>query len=299
MTPVIGVVVVTYDSAAVIEDLLDSLPAALDGLDAQVVVVDNGSRDDTRERVRRRTDCALVVARNDGYSAGLNRGVRALPDDVPVLLLNPDVRMHPGSIPALVRTLALPHTAAVVPRLVDDADRLSFSLRREPTLARAVGLGRTGRPALSEAVLDRSAYDAGGVADWATGAVMLLSRECYRALGGWDESFFLYSEETDYCLRARDLGWVTRYEPDAVATHIGGQSGQSDRIHAMQIVNRVRLYRRRHGAASSALYLLLAVTREASWAVRGRRRSVAAVCALLVPRTRPAELGCSRGLLPR
>ncbi|MCZ7627704.1 MAG: glycosyltransferase [Microthrixaceae bacterium] len=59
-------------------------------------------------------------------------------------------------------------------------------------------------------------------ADWATGAAMLISAECLAAVGPWDESFFLYSEETDYCLRARDRGFKLRYSPKATATHIGG-----------------------------------------------------------------------------
>jgi N-acetylglucosaminyl-diphospho-decaprenol L-rhamnosyltransferase len=297
--PELGVVVVTHNSAAVVGDLLDSLDAALAGVSAHVVVVDNGSTDDTCDVVEHRTDCELVRAENRGYSAGLNRGVRELAGDGPVLLLNPDVRLHPGSIPVMLTALARPRTAVVVPRLIDDTGRLAHSLRREPTLARALGLGRTGVPALSETIADGAAYEVAGPTDWATGAVMLLARECYDALGGWDETYFLYSEETDYCLRARDLGWSTRYEPSAVAVHIGGQSGQSARIHAMQIVNRVRLFRRRHGPAASALYLLLSVASEASWAVRGNRRSPAAIKALLVPRSRPPELGCSDRLLPR
>lgn len=298
MLPELGIIVVTYNSSAVIGKLLDSLPAALAGVASHIVVVDNGSVDDTCSVVEQRTGVELIRAENRGYAAGLNRGVRALPGNGPVLLLNPDVRMCPGSIPALLGALRQSHTAAVVPRLIDDVGELAFSLRREPTLARALGLGRTGRAALSEAVVHRAAYEAAGVTDWATGAVMLLSRDCYEALGGWDESFFLYSEETDYCLRARDLGWFTRYEPTAVAVHIGGQSGQSARIHSMQIVNRVRLYRRRHSAVTSALYLVLAVAGEASWLLRGKRRSLTAVRALLVPRTRPDELGCSDRLLP-
>lgn len=298
MLPELGIIVVTYNSSAVIGKLLDSLPDALAGVGAHIVVVDNGSVDDTCDVVEQRTEVELVRAENRGYAAGLNRGVRALTGNGPVLLLNPDVLMCPGSIPALLEVLQQPRTAAVVPRLIDNVGELAFSLRREPTLARALGLSRTGRAALSEAVVHRAAYESAGVTDWATGAVMLLSRDCYEALGGWDESFFLYSEETDYCLRARDLGWFTRYEPTAVAVHIGGQSGQSARIHAMQIVNRVRLYRRRHSAVTSVLYLLLAVACEASWLLRGKRRSLTAVRALLVPRTRPNELGCSDRLLP-
>lgn len=299
MPPKIAVVVVTYNSSRVVGDLLDSLPAALDGLGAHIVVVDNGSSDDTCDVVLERADCTLIRAENRGYSAGLNRGVREVASDGPILLLNPDVRMLPGSIPPMVAALDGARTAAVVPRLVDDRGELAHSLRREPTLTRALGFGRTGRAALSETIVDQEFYDAAQVTDWATGAVMLLSRECYDVLGGWDESFFLYSEETDYCLRARDIGWLTRYEPAALAVHIGGQSGQSARIHAMQIVNRVRLFRRRHAPAPSLLYLLLAVASEASWLVRGNRKSSTAIKALLVPRSRPLELGCSDRLLPR
>ncbi|WP_159085808.1 glycosyltransferase family 2 protein [Aeromicrobium chenweiae] len=298
MAPEIAVVVVTYNSSAVIGDLLDSLPAALAGLSARVVVVDNGSSDDTCDVVSRRGDCVLVREQNRGYAAGLNTGVRALPVEGPILLLNPDVRMDPGSVAVMASTLQQPRTAAVVPRLVDDHGQLSLSLRREPTLGRALGLGRTRRPALSETVQDHGAYASPHVTDWATGAVMLLSRECFDALGGWDESYFLYSEETDYCLRARDIGWVTRYEPAALAVHIGGQSGRSARIHAMQIVNRVRLFRRRHGRGASVLYLLLAVASETSWVLRGHHESATAIKALLVPGSRPVELGCSDRMLP-
>lgn len=299
MAAQLGIVVVTHNSAAVVGDLLDSLVAALAGIDAQIVVVDNGSVDGTGDLVASRTDCQLVRTTNRGYAAGLNHGVRVVTSDGPILLLNPDVRMHPGSIPIMIAALGLPRTGIVVPRLVDDTGHLAHSLRREPTFSRALGLGRTGRPALSETNVDLAAYESPGVTDWATGAVMLLSRDCYDALGGWDESFFLYSEETDYCLRASDRGWLTRYEPSAVAVHIGAQSGQSARTHAMQIVNRVRLFRRRHGPAVSALYLLLAVVAEVSRAVRGSSRSLAAIRALLVPGSRPSELGCSDRLLPR
>ena len=126
-----------------------------------------------------------------------------------------------------------------------------------------------------------------------------MDRACNDALGGWDESFFLYSEETDYCLRARDAGWLTRYVPEATATHIGGQSGQSPRIHSMQILNRVRLYSRRHGPVASVAYWLLSIASELSWVLRGHRDSITAVRALLLPRSRPAELGVSDRLVPR
>jgi N-acetylglucosaminyl-diphospho-decaprenol L-rhamnosyltransferase len=135
--------------------------------------------------------------------------------------------------------------------------------------------------------------------DWATGAVMLISRACYEAVGGMDESFFLYSEETQFSLDARALGYATRYVPGAVAMHIGAQSGYSEQTHSMMVINRVRLYRRRHSAPVSWLYFGATVLSELSWIARGNRLSRFAVMAMLRPGRRPQALGCSARLMPR
>ena len=66
---------------------------------------------------------------------------------------------------------------------------------------------------------------------------MLIDRRCYDALGGWDESFFLYSEETDFCLRARDEGWLVGYTPEAAATHIGGHRERTS-LRVLMVANR-------------------------------------------------------------
>jgi GT2 family glycosyltransferase len=185
------------------------------------------------------------------------------------------------------------------PRVLTPEGKLHLSLRREPTLARALGLTKTRLAVFSEYVYDPSAYTRPCTVDWALGAALLMSRECYEALGGWDETYFLYSEETDLALRARDAGLLTRYEPRSVAVHIGGQSGRSHRTHSMQMVNRVRLYRRRHGALASWAYYWLIVANQMSKVPRGRRESWHAVVALLRPGRRPAELGCPGRRMPR
>ena len=298
MSPDLDVVIVTYNSAHVIGDLLDSLPAALDGLTADVVVVDNSSIDDTDAIVAARDDCRLVRSPNIGYAGGINVGVReAAPADA-ILVLNPDVRLHQGSVSLMVSALSEPGTGIVVPQVRSPDGKLQYSLRREPSLPRALGLTRTGLPVLSEYVTEIERYSCPGVVDWALGAVLLMSRACYTALDGWDESYFLYSEETDLSLRARDLGLLTRYEPRAVAVHIGGQSGRSGKTHSMQIVNRVRLYRRRHGIVASWCYYVLAIASEVSWVMRGRRESRVAVAALLRPSLRPEEISCSDRIVP-
>jgi N-acetylglucosaminyl-diphospho-decaprenol L-rhamnosyltransferase len=295
----LAVVIVTYNSERVIHSLLDSLPAAWGGLNVDIVVVDNGSTDQTREVVEARSDCRLLRYRNVGYAGGINAGVRFAAPASAVLILNPDVVLLPDSISPLLARLAQPGVGIVVPRILNSDGTLHTSLRREPSLLRALGLGGTARPALAEYVTELSSYDRAGPVDWALGAVMVVSRTCLDALGGWDASYFLYSEETDFCLRARDLGWETWYEPRAVATHVGGASGRSDRTHVMQIVNRVRLYCRRHGQLASVGYLVLTMLSEVSWILRGHVESRAALRALVLPSRRPAELNCGPSLLPR
>jgi N-acetylglucosaminyl-diphospho-decaprenol L-rhamnosyltransferase len=292
------IAIVTYNSSHVVGDLLDSLPAALAGVRAVTVVVDNASTDSTAQVVAIRSDCVLVQQANLGYSAGINRAVLEVPGPEPVLVLNPDVRMQPGSIRRMLDCLSQPGTGVVGPMTRGDDGELVLSMRREPSVGRALGLNWTGRPALAEYVVDPADYERPQVCDWLLGAVLLVDRRCHDELDGWDESFFLYSEETDLCLRARDRGWVTRYEPRALAVHIGGQSGQSNKIHTMQIVNRVRLYRRRHTIARSSMYYAATVLSELSWLLRGHRKSATSLCALLVPGSRPVELGASDRLIP-
>jgi len=299
MLPELAIVIVTHNSAHVIGDLLDSLPAALDGLTADVVVVDNASADGTADLLAARGGCRVVRSANIGYAGGINLGVReAMPAEA-ILILNPDVRLYEQSVPPLVAALQEPNVGIVAPQVRSAQGTLELSLRREPTLPRALGLTRTRLAVFSEYVYRRSDYASPRTADWALGAVLAMSRKCYDTLGGWDETYFLYSEETDLALRARDAGLLTRYEPRAVAVHIGGQSGRSHTTHAMQIVNRVRLYRRRHNTLASWCYYWLAVANELSRVPRGHRESWSAAVALLMPARRPAELGCSGRLMPQ
>jgi N-acetylglucosaminyl-diphospho-decaprenol L-rhamnosyltransferase len=294
----IDVVIVTFNSAEVIGDLLDSLPAALEGFSFHVVVVDNDSADDTIKVLQARGGCQIVRSANVGYAAGINRGVLEGSGAPAILILNPDVRLHPGAAQPLLAALRQPGTGICAPQIRAPDGNLELSLRRTPTLLRALGLTRTGLAALSEYVTDPAAYLRSQVVDWALGAVLIMSRKCFDDTGGWDESYFLYSEETDLSLRARDLGLLTRYEPGSVATHIGGASGRSNKTHIMQIVNRVRLYRRRSNALAAWCYYGLTILSELSWLARGHPQSRAAIDALLRPAKRPQELGCSYGRMP-
>jgi GT2 family glycosyltransferase len=260
----------------------------VDAVDHELVVVDNASTDGTPEIVRRHLPGATLVDADDnlGYGAAINLAVgRARPLES-ILVLNPDVTLRPHCLSHL-RAALQPAVGIAVPRLLEDDGTVARSLRREPTVLRATGeslLGglRAGRvAALGEIVCDADTYARPGPTDWATGAAWLVGVECYERVGGFAEDYFLYSEETDFALRAGDLGYATCFVPDAVATHEGGASNVDPALFALLTRNRVRCYRRRHTSASTLAFRVALLAGEVARAGTGRATSRAAVRALL------------------
>lgn len=287
----VAVIVVTWNSAAVLPGFLAALPDGMAGLDWRLVVADNDSSDDTVELLEVLAPHATVVrtGRNAGYAAGVNAALDAAGSHEIALICNPDIRMRHGCAKRLVDSLG-DGVGIAVPLLYEEGkDTPHRSLRRESTVLRALGeavIGNTraGRfPALSELVTDPAAYRSPTRADWATGALMAVSADCLNACGPWDESFFLYSEETEYCLRARDRGYATQLEPSAAAVHLGGDSQVSPRLWTLLTLNRVRLYARRHGPVATAAFRTAVLLRETSRAALGRPASRAAAAALARP----------------
>ena len=288
--------VVTYESAAVIEDCLRSLPAAFEGAGTwRVVVIDNASSDGTTQVVAEVAPWATVLSQGDnrGYAAAINAGAALAEPDEDVLVLNPDVRLEPGSVAPLQGLLEQPSVGIAVPRLVGPDGRTQFSLRRDPTVARTLGAAvmggrRAGRhPGWGETETRPWPYEIEGDAEWATGAVLLISAACRQAVGDWDESFFLYCEEVDYALRARLVGFRLRYTPAAVVMHHGGELTSSPRLWALATTNRLTLFRRHHGRLEAAAFRGALMLNEAlrAWP-RGERGEThrAALAALVRPR---------------
>jgi N-acetylglucosaminyl-diphospho-decaprenol L-rhamnosyltransferase len=302
MPELVRLVVVTFNSARVLPGLLSSLPdACKDVGEVELVVVDNASSDDTCEVLAEQAPDARLIRSggNLGYAAGINLAacapgrVEREPDAL--MVLNPDIRLAPGAVRKLLDA-AGPGVGITVPRLTDADGNLLPTLRRRPTVLRAAGeslLGgdRAGRyPLLGELVRDEAAYTRAHDADWALGAAMLITAECNRRVGRWDESFLLYSEETDFALRAGDEGLKLRYTPDAQGTHIGGEAHVRPWLWSLLTTNRVKLYRKRHGPLRAGLFWLALALGEGLRALSGRETSRAAFAALVDPSRRIREL---------
>jgi GT2 family glycosyltransferase len=299
----VACIIVTWNSAAIVPPLLQSIPCATSSATAtHTIIVDNASTDGTVATAREVMPDATIVARdvNDGYAAAINAGMEHAGDADYVLVLNPDVRLEAGFVRAMLDAAEQPGVGIVAPRLLDANGHTLPTLRRDPTVTRALGeavLGgrRAGRmSALGEMVVDPAAYEQPQDVDWASGAALLITRPCAEAVGEWDESFFLYSEETDFALRARDAGFRVRYTPQARAVHLEGASHVSDRLWTILTVNRVRLYARRHGRASTLAFRGAVIVNEGLRALAGSSRHRSALRALLDAQQAPSE-GARRG----
>ena len=265
-----------------------------------MVVVDNDSHDKTLSIAadHRPSDPHRRDGTQRGYAAAVNAGTATIDLSTvdSVLVLNPDCRLTPGSLAVRARALDDPGRAIAVPLLVNPDGSLQPSLRRRPTVTRALvealvpgGLaGRLGP--LGELVTDPKTYERPGATAWATGAAMLISASALAKIGPWDESYLLYSEETEFSLRAADLGFLTWFEPGAVVEHIGGESSTNPMLASLLTVNRVLLFRRRHSRLRAAAFYIAVVAGEAIRTLLGRRTARAAFIALVRPSRRVREL---------
>ena len=230
--PRVAVVVVNFRTPGLVEDCLDALALdpSVQELDLDVVVLDNGSGDDSAERLARRGDCRVVaLAENRGFAAGVNAGVAAAHGD-PVVVLNSDTRVRPGAIGALVDALAaVPAVGLAAPVLEHpDGTPQPNAYRRLPTpltvaseVAIAPGYLQMLLPRLPIAnVVAPGAVAAGASYAWVMGAAFAVSRSWWERVGPFDEGFFLYFEETDWQRRLRALGGRVEVVADARVEHL-------------------------------------------------------------------------------
>ncbi len=220
-------VVVNYRSAALTAACVASLRA--DGV-GEVVVVDSAPGDDCEARLAGSGATFVGLDDNLGYGAAANAGVARASGEA-IVICNPDLVVVPGTVAALVATLdADPSLAAVGPR-IDRPDGTRYpSARAFPSLADAaghafVGLATTRNP-WSRRYL-RSDAEAAGPVDWVSGAFMLVRRSAFEAVGGFDESYFMFLEDVDLCRRLRLAGWGVAYEPAGRVVHLEGASRES------------------------------------------------------------------------
>ena len=217
----------------------------------------------------------LLRMENLGFGAANNAGARDSDADV-LLFLNPDTELVGGTLELLVRSMRdRPRTGVLAVRQMTSDGELWPSLHRFPSVPRALaqaltserwpGVGRRG-----ERVLDPNAYAREGRFDWTTGAVLAVRREAFEAVGGFDERFFLFSEETDLCKRIQDAGWEAHFEPQISFVHHAGKAGVDPAREAQMAYARLQYARKHFTRAEAATYraALMAHHLLRSWLLR-------------------------------
>jgi N-acetylglucosaminyl-diphospho-decaprenol L-rhamnosyltransferase len=230
----IGIVVVTYSPGESLEAFLDSLAAATTA-DLQVILADNGSMDGVPERAAQdRANVTLLrTGGNLGYGRAANLGVAAA-DKHWVVIANPDITWAPGSLDLLRAAAARWPRAATVGPLIRTVDGDVYpSARESPSLGRGIGHALFGwwlpsNPWTKAYRREREALTE-RPAGWLSGSCMLVRRDAFLSVGGFDPDFFMYFEDLDLGERLAKAGWQNIYVPGAEVVHTGGHATRRNR----------------------------------------------------------------------
>ncbi len=245
----------------------------------ETIVVDHGSTDGSLALVRERfPDVQVIEQENVGMGAGNNAGMRIASGRY-FLLLNSDAWMAPGAVERLVALAdSRPEAAVVGPRLRNPDGSLQRSVRGFPSpwriateyfFLRKLAPGSRALNSLYGAGFD---HDSTIEVDWVSGACLFVRRDAAQAVGPFDEDYFMFSEETDWCYRFRQAGWAVIFSPEAECVHVGGAT-HGGRLFRENVRGHLRFLTKHRGAqeAERARRLMLAALRMRGLVFRGDR----------------------------
>jgi len=235
--------IVSYNSGQVIADCLDAIPGQ------PTVVVDNDSKDNTVEICRQRDNIKLIeTGENPGFGAGVNRGFENI-DTEWSLVINPDAVLDSQNLERLLDCARrFPDAGMIAPAIVDPDGVLDYS--HDKALHRRKGMSRKRLDPLPEGPV---------CAEFLSGAAFMVRTDVAKQIGGFDETFFLFYEDDDFCWRVAKAGYSLILEPGAQAIHLGGTSTiPSARIAYRRDYHMGRsltLYRQKHLGPTAAFLM--------------------------------------------
>jgi len=245
----LSIIIVTWNVREQVRDCLLSLDVAHLPDDWEVILLDNASQDETVAMVRADFPTVHLIAseENLGFGAGNNRAAAHARGDY-LLLLNPDTLVSQKAILTLLDFMdAHPRAGACSSQLhLPDGSPQPYTFGKDPKLGYL--LRRGWQRLVHGRMLHDWDLDFPQQMPWVSGAAMLVRREAWEEVGGFDEGFFMYFEDNDLCLRMRERGWEIWYNPDVSIIHLGGQSAQhmafSGRTYQQSLIY---FYRKHYG----------------------------------------------------
>jgi GT2 family glycosyltransferase len=224
----------------------------------ELVVVDNNSSDGSVDAIRQEFPAVKLVAQaeNRGFPGGVNPGFRAASQPL-VLLLNSDAETSRGSIEEAARYMAeFPEVGILGPQIVSPERNPQSSAWRDPSLMgmalSALGLSKF-KTLNFERYHERPFAEAAEV-DCVSGCAMMIRRDLLEELGGFDENYFMYFEETDFCVRARGIGQKVHHAPVGEFLHEEGGASKTVRLRTFLDFRRSQiLFHRKYGGVGAAI----------------------------------------------
>lgn len=266
----ITVIIVNYNTCFLLHESLGALCIASRGLDVNIIVVDNASKDGSAEIIRRDfANCQLIENTvNVGFGRANNQALPFAKGEF-VLLLNTDAFVQPDALAKSVAYMQThPECGILGARLTGRDGQLQPSARFFPTPWSAF-LQRTGLHPFFKGVQMVDDNDWGYVTprhcDWVPGCYYLIRKAVIDQVGLFDPRYFLYFEEVDHCFAVKRAGWDVVCFPGTTVVHIGGESAKSDgaitksgrQLEALQIESELLYFRKNHGVASIMTDVLL------------------------------------------
>jgi N-acetylglucosaminyl-diphospho-decaprenol L-rhamnosyltransferase len=257
----LAIIIVSTDEAHWLRPCLSTVFDRLGAISADVVVVDNDSRDGTADLVAAGfPDARVVWSANHGFCHANNRAIMTCNARY-VLLLNPDTEIAAGGFAELVAMMDTRPTVGLVGvRQVTGEGELVETIRLFPNALSALGDALSAerlphRPRwLGERVVDPTAYEREYRCDWTTGAFMLARREAIESAGLLDERFFMYSDEADLCRRIKTAGWDVRHLPAMTIVHHAFKDGVKPSVDCLAAHSKMKYARKHFSPAHRAAF---------------------------------------------
>lgn len=263
----LSIVIVSWNVRDLLRRCLDSIYRS-GSARLEVIVVDNASQDASIEMLREDFPQVSLMINTDnrGFPAANNQGLATARGRL-LMTLNPDTEVLDDALAQMISAMDKHRdVGALGPQLLNSDRSVQSSRRRFPTFATALFestwmQGVAPRRVLSRYYMEDVSDQVEHEVDWLIGACIVIRREVLESIGGFDEDFFMYSEELDWCRRIKSAGWKIVYLPQARIVHHGGKS--SEQIHAERHVHfqtsKVRYFAKHHGRFKANLlrfYLL-------------------------------------------
>jgi len=268
MTVDLSIIIVSWNVAELLAACLDSISANVSPLRAEIIVVDSASTDGTVNILSERYPQVHVLPQTEnlGFTRCNNIGLQAASGRY-LMLLNPDTEVIGDALSQLVGYLdKQPDVGIVGPHTLNSDGTTQSTRRRFPDLLTGFFESTWLQPYAPKSLLDwyymnnGAGDDAILDVDWMQGSALVSRREVYEQIGGLDEGYVMYSEEVDWCRRAKDAGWRVVYVGTAQIIHHGGKSTEqvTARSHVYFQQSKLRYFRKYHGRlAAQTLRLFL------------------------------------------